>query len=557
MTFPFVSTSRNTIAGEYSARSEYYAFLALALIYLFHLATSVVIVSFDRAPPLHDEFDHLRNSLRWLNFLTASWPHELSLAQCMRELPLRYPPLVYLTTVPFLLVFGLTPDAAVWSMLPYLALLLHAVYRLGRRFHSPRAGVLAAALLSFYPFTIGFSRVYFLELPTTALVLTAFNVLLDTKGFTDSRASRWLGVILALSCWAKWTAWIFFIGPLMHQLIIGLRGRQRRALTLYNFFITITVLGLLVLPCYLFLLAPTAGYLNLVVAPSSLSDVGARFCHFLCRYLLYLPELQLLAINVALLVLALPMFFLLYPALRWCLTAVLAPPLCFFAALSALGFFDDARFTFPLLPSFALITSLALVAAAERPKDWRMRSVARGVIYFFLLASGLQTSRLCFDENFQPELIKGCIVQHGHGGRYRPAFSSWPGEVIVERLGPACLRSVIQPLFTTPQLIDQLTFHAMYSCTSMIIQLQLSYLAGGFARATDYPEEVLERDFAKTTHVLRKTSGFLGVEDVRTDAPLIYPRLLALFERHQSRFELTDSYDLPDGSILELWEHKP
>jgi len=71
-----------------------------------------------------------------------------------------------------------------------------------------------------------------------------------------------------------------------------------------------------------------------------------------------------------------------------------------------------------------------------------------------------------------------------------------------------------------------------------------------------FSAEDLARHVLEATHVLVKTGGLLGVEDVNTQAPKVYRRLWMAFEERRDHFHLEQTYPLPDDTLLEVWVKK-
>ena len=81
----------------------------------------------------------------------------------------------------------------------YLAVMLLAVFAVGRRLHSPAAGLLAAALLSLYPGIYCESRQFGMDFPSAALAALGLWLMLRTEGFRRPGASLLFGVVSGFS----------------------------------------------------------------------------------------------------------------------------------------------------------------------------------------------------------------------------------------------------------------------------------------------------------------------------------------------------------------------
>ncbi len=84
-----------------------------------------------------------------------------SLGEALQSLDLSgRPPLYQLLSVPFILIFGLDMDSAVLVNLLFQALLVIAVYQIGKLVSSAKTGLLAALLVSVYPPLVQLARIY-------------------------------------------------------------------------------------------------------------------------------------------------------------------------------------------------------------------------------------------------------------------------------------------------------------------------------------------------------------------------------------------------------------
>lgn len=84
-----------------------------------------------------------------------------------------------------------------------LVLLLLFVFLLGRRLHSPGAGLLAAAITSAQPAVFGPSRHISPDLAGITAVTAVLWLLLRTERFSRMGASMWLGIGLGVGCWFR------------------------------------------------------------------------------------------------------------------------------------------------------------------------------------------------------------------------------------------------------------------------------------------------------------------------------------------------------------------
>ena len=128
----------------------------------------------DRSTPAWDAADYRTGSLNYWQALQQ--PHWFS-AQWWTNLWLlssKIPPLVYISTAPFISLFGGAPDQIILSFLGYSAILLASVYALGTYLFSVRVGLWAAAFCVLMPTLYKARLEFLLDYPLTAMVTLSF-----------------------------------------------------------------------------------------------------------------------------------------------------------------------------------------------------------------------------------------------------------------------------------------------------------------------------------------------------------------------------------------------
>lgn len=131
-------------------------------------------LALDRSTPAWDAADYLTGCLNyWQALQTAQWFS----GQWWTNLWLlssKIPPLVYISTAPFISLFGGGPDQIILSFLVYSAILLASVYALGAYLFRVRVGLWAAALCVLMPTLYKARLEFLLDYPLTAMVALSF-----------------------------------------------------------------------------------------------------------------------------------------------------------------------------------------------------------------------------------------------------------------------------------------------------------------------------------------------------------------------------------------------
>lgn len=129
-----------------------------------------------------------------------------------------YPPLVYQITALSYFLFRPSVTTVVMSQIPYWAVLIFAVYGLGRRLFSPLAGWLGVFFILTCPLTLMFCYQYMLDIPAAAFTALGLYLLLRSDEFRCRGYALAFGVNLGLGLLAKWWVGYLLLGPLVYYL---------------------------------------------------------------------------------------------------------------------------------------------------------------------------------------------------------------------------------------------------------------------------------------------------------------------------------------------------
>ena len=158
--------------------------LALVVLVAAFCLVQVLWIRHDTVPMPHtDAYEYLTLTLRFVDQLGGEQP--IGLWAAIEELNLGgRPPLYQLLTVPWILLFGRSTDAALSINVLFQTLLMVSVFGIGRLCLNGRAGLLAVFLVACYPPILHLSKIYrpHFALPAcTALNLWLLLILLRTR----------------------------------------------------------------------------------------------------------------------------------------------------------------------------------------------------------------------------------------------------------------------------------------------------------------------------------------------------------------------------------------
>ncbi len=541
----------------------------LGLIWLMGAIADRLWFAIDRSIPNWDQADYLTGALNyWQAFQTAQW---FSSDWWIRlwQLSSKIPPLVYISTIPFLSLFGPGFDQSTGVNLVYSAILLGSVYALGVSLFSVPVGLWAAGLCLLMP---GLYRVrldYLLDYPLAAMVTLCFTCLTVwrilrvpspsiRKGIAIGQSSliigyAWLlaialGLTLGLALMVKQPALLFLLLPLVWVIGEALRQRAWRHLAQLA---TAVLVSLLVFgPWYRtnWLLILSSGKRATVDSAIAEGDPALLSLEAWTYYLKLLPSLVSLPLLLVGLVGLLFFWRRSRVSSQWCNSWDYAPKpkdyqqqiynasrrslgwlLIFLLGsylLSSLNPNKDARYIVPCLPVIAVILAYGLTLLPKRwqPLRWGAVGLA-GVLMVY---------------NLFP-LRPGGALRNGIA--HHPAYLGAPyphAEVVAE---------VIQ---TEPYL--QSTIGVLPS-TAEVNQHNINYY-GNLRNFQVYGRQVgtrlkqVEQDGRSLSWFLTKTEnhGSLRKPDAQT-------AITQLVEQ-SGDFRLQKSWQLPDSSVLKLFRRQ-
>lgn len=177
--------------------------LALSLINVWWAQT-------ETRPPHWDMARHLWTSLLYFN----DGHHFLSLLGDYHY----YPPLVYWLAQPWYRMVDTSIASAVASNVIFIGVLLASVYAIGRRLGGRAVALSATLLTASYPMLITQFKEFQLDAPLTAMVALALALLTYSEGFRRPRYTLAFGIICGLGMLTKWTFALCIGLPLLVSL---------------------------------------------------------------------------------------------------------------------------------------------------------------------------------------------------------------------------------------------------------------------------------------------------------------------------------------------------
>ncbi|SVE08770.1 uncharacterized protein METZ01_LOCUS461624, partial [marine metagenome] len=225
-----------------------YAVLTTLVLWVF--GSNLTWVVLDKVPPAYDFARHLY--IAFLYWQAFDWGSQ-SLWFDLLSVEPYYPPLYHLSLIPFAVVFGFSAFSAVLANSVYLGVIILSTYGIGSLINDRRTGLMAAFLVSCYPFLAHLSRTPMIDTMLTAAVALAYYLFLKSKNFEERIYSLLFALVFAGGMMVKWTFLVF----VLPAVIIGLIGnkplRLRQTLAQFAYYLGM-ILVLLVIPLFIFFL---------------------------------------------------------------------------------------------------------------------------------------------------------------------------------------------------------------------------------------------------------------------------------------------------------------
>lgn len=199
---PFINPSVQLI-------KKHVVLVAALIVYsLFHL----VWILQDTSPALWDIAGHsYRSAWYWKLFTENFFLGPVAVLQ----FDTIYPPLQYIATIPWYMLFGANAIVPQLSLLFWLWVFIISIYSISLKiFAEKKAALLTLCAISLAPLFIHMSRVYFLDFPLTASVTAFVGALLYSEYGKNKRWTILAGITAASTLLIKWVGLIFLIGPL-------------------------------------------------------------------------------------------------------------------------------------------------------------------------------------------------------------------------------------------------------------------------------------------------------------------------------------------------------
>jgi len=500
--------------------------LALVLLlsaFMLHALTNGWLISRDTTPFVHDISTDYASSAKLFFSLKSDFLESGAPLRRLYYHDTFVPPVSLLISLPFFAIFGLSQDVALLSNLLPLAALLLGTFLLGRRLHSQMAGVLAAVLVSFYPFMFALSRTYKPSFGMVSFLPIAIYALLMSDGFSQRKYSLAFGCCAALSVLTYPNAAVFLFAPALLAvggIFLKARASPGRRYILVNLLLCALPPVLLVTPWLVWAFPEYIGHRLSVISVSLAGMEQPWLLRLWHHHPLAILGAQLSLLGLLALLPALLMYLRKRSRERYLILAWFLFPQLFFYLFIRNDSFAQLRYSVGNMPAIALISVVGLLELGELFASRGMLPPAPSVLPLLLVvALALQFSAITFLGRYCPkEACSQDLASRNYFGRFYPVTGPVDLEGIVGDFRRSSTRGRLRVLILAP---------AQDLSSGLMSLLELENLN---------PESPVRYDMVLWNSVWQRNRTVMQMPSRGTLYPLMAESDVIIFEDYDNRF---------------------
>ena len=237
---------------------NYYIFSLLIILILFQVISNFFWLKSDYYIPRHDENQYILKSVNLLRLLQE--PSRLTLKNLLEVEPRNRPHLFPMSAWPFFIIGGISYDSACLANSFFLIIVILATFGIGSYSGHPGRGLLAAFIVSFYPFVLKFSRYFWSEIALMACCAAWLYFLIKSRTFKSTGYSVGLGIVITAGVLIQQRFLFFVITPLLLSVFFiffladktAPSQKKFRGRRLLNLLLVLLIPALLAVPYYIY-----------------------------------------------------------------------------------------------------------------------------------------------------------------------------------------------------------------------------------------------------------------------------------------------------------------
>ncbi|OGC67604.1 hypothetical protein A2364_03965 [candidate division WWE3 bacterium RIFOXYB1_FULL_43_12] len=528
--------------------------LILALIIIFNITLNIIWQFINTAPPTWDSAGHIVLSYIYADRIPEFLGGHVNLISLIR-VSTYYPPFLHFLGSLIFLTIGRNYEFALMLGTGFLVIAQIYLYLLVKEVtQNKKTALLAVLIFSLFPQVWEQSRQYHLDVPLTALLLGAFYHLIKSRGLIDKYHSVLFFLLLAFAQLTKWYAFVFLAFPFLYHVFYS--PFKAKVLHDRNRWTNLVVGGLIVLvvaaPWYV------VNFKTIIqnVQISSTADAGdpsevLSFESFF-HYIKLSTTHQIGIISILLFIVSVSFLFKQNRNMgRYILWATVIP----YFVLTLIQN-KDLRYILPLTPLFAFTIACFFTM---RPTK-KLPNIGIGIYLFYLFFyyfffSFNQYQTLPKNLYFISTLFAGPgyrLTWVAEPYSYAYNGKDWKGETIVHTINTLAND---EPNIHGKYRVLEVSDNRFYSIASFdMYLLENRYFEMNLQIPYNRPDQLSDEELANYLAtidfaIIPKDPGPPGLRNIA-----VLRQLVSYFlDGRHPEFELSQSFDLPDGNVLYLF----
>lgn len=507
-------------------------YVLLAILILFHLVNNFIILKIDNIPFVYDLFNNYQHSIQNYAAFTRNPIKVFDLGNT--HLSYHYPPLLYWSSLPLFLLFGINQDVAAMTNMIFFAVLILSTYGIGKMIRDEKTGLLAAFTVSMFPAIFGFSRVYTVDFIQTALIALTVYLLIKTENFRNSKYSILFGLAFGAGMLSKQTFPLYISAPL---LILILSVKERGKDLWKNLFVSSLIAVIIFAPWY---------YLNIRnISSYALTNPYFKFMiEDLFVYIKSLYAYQLLLVYTIIFLLSLPLFLFLKKSLKPLVIAWLIAPVIIHTIFFEFKF---SRYTLPVLPAISIIIALGIINL-KRIDIVKLKRLYPYIMYLIVCVGIAQFFVLSYSSIEPIKSINEFHERFQEKGILNPKILPFNPEDIITSLNTLKDKELFVIEMADTPIVDMIEHEMYLQNFKLIIYSPYKTLDRGLQPEVIPKNYDFSEIFNKADVIITKDKGYFGSEDIPIDKETKDYYNTAYFEAFKAdvdKFILTNT--LPTG----------
>ncbi len=502
-----------------------YHIVILLLIFLFHITNNFIILKQDNTLPFGHEGLYYRHSIELYQQL---FENPRLIFKKILHINAVYPPLLYLSPLPFYCLFNQNYDTASFTVsLIYLGIFLVSLYLVGSKLFNPEVGLLSAIICSFFMGIFGYSRMFLMAFPSVALFVLNIYFMIKSDSFKKISFSLLYGVILGLGMLMKKYHIVSMAGILAAYLF-----QQRNTIcadkrrVLINLFLSSGIALIIAAPWYVLNRFAILSQLRTEKAFFNVRGISFVFL----TYFKHMINYQIGIVFVVIFIVS----FVYILIKRKCTLLLLSWLIWPYFIYSIVVSYKSSRYTMVILPAMAVVISAGIIDVLGRLKFKKSYIVKSSVMAGFLIYILYSFFSVSYANKGKMFTYSDEVRRHFYTGLLYPQRLNWDNGKLERLFSKEDRQQVLIDCFGCWYLVNDYIFDMIG-----IKRLPINFIHLEFdCSDPDYEKSIKDADFI----IMRSDDGsdFPNVSEEIEGVPIErINNLISIFKKYSLKYYLT------------------